>query len=61
MKLDQSWKDMDKQHIDLACVRPAIYSPYQYFGIDKKLGETGEWKKHYPDAKENASRLEKAR
>ena len=61
IQLDEAWQDMDMEHIDLTRVRPAIYSPYQYFGIGEKLGEMGQWKEHYPDVSDNGSNAEKAR
>ena len=50
-----------KKHIDLTRVCPAIYSPYQYFGIGEKLGEMGQWKERYPNASDSGSNAEKAR
>lgn len=32
------------EKIDLTQIKPAIYTPYQYFSIGEKLGEMGEWK-----------------
>ncbi len=46
IQIDEAYADMDMKHIDLERIRPVIYSPYQYFGIDQKLGEMGEWRKH---------------
>ena len=47
IRIDEALKDMDMEHIDLSVLRPAIYSPYQYFAAGEKLGEMGEWKKHF--------------
>lgn len=47
IRIDEALKDMDMQHIDLSVIRPAIYSPYQYFSVGSKLGEMGEWKRHF--------------
>ncbi len=44
IRIDESYADMDMEHIDLCRVRPAIYGPYQYFSIGAKLGEMDEWK-----------------
>jgi len=41
---------MDMKKIDLEKIRPAIYAPYNYFSIGNKLGEMGEWKKHFDTA-----------
>lgn len=61
IQVDREWQDMDMQHIDLSRIRPVVYSPYQYFGIGEKLGEMGEWKKHYSDASQDESGVEKAK
>ena len=45
--IDEKLGDMDMTRIDLERVRPAIYSPYQYFSIGERLGGMGEWKEHF--------------
>ena len=47
IQIDAALADMDRKHIDLTRLHPAIYAPYQYFSIGEKLGEMGEWPKHF--------------
>lgn len=47
IQIDKKYKDMNMERIDLREIKPAIYAPYNYFSIGRKLGEIGEWKKHY--------------
>lgn len=44
IQIDEAYRDMDMKKIDLTQIKPAIYGPYQYFSIDRKLGEMGQWK-----------------
>lgn len=44
IQISEELRDMDLEKIDLLRLKPAIYSPYQYFSIGEKLGEMGEWK-----------------
>ena len=44
IQIDEAYSDMDMKKIDLCKIKPAVYGPYQYFSIGKKLGEMGEWK-----------------
>ena len=44
IQIDEEYRDMDRKKIDLTKIRPAIYGPYQYFSIDRKLGEMGQWR-----------------
>ena len=60
IQIDERYRDMDMEMIDLARIRPAIYSPYQYFSIGDKLGEMGEWKRHFAGMEGVASKPEKA-
>lgn len=60
MMVDEDYRDMDMERIDLGRIRPAIYSPYQYFSIGERLGGMGEWKAHYADVDHVKTRPEKA-
>lgn len=60
IQIDEKFKGMDFEKIDLTRIRPAIYSPYQYFAIGRKIGETGEWKNHFSGSEMITSKLEKA-
>ena len=60
IQIDQEYQEMDMEKIDLEKIRPVIYSPYQYFSIGNKVGETGQWKEHFTGVKEIASCPEKA-
>ena len=60
IQIAAQYQDMDLEHIDLSALRPAIYSPYQYYAVGEKLGETGEWRQHYPDAEIKDFQPEKA-
>lgn len=44
IQINEELRDMDLTKIDLCRLKPAIYSPYQYFSVGEKLGEMGEWK-----------------
>jgi flavin reductase (DIM6/NTAB) family NADH-FMN oxidoreductase RutF len=46
IQIDKQYENMNMERIDLRELRPAIYSPYNYFSIGEKLGNVGEWKKH---------------
>ncbi|MDO4316600.1 MAG: flavin reductase family protein [Lachnospiraceae bacterium] len=46
IQIDKKFENMNMKKIDLEELRPAVYAPYCYFSIGKKLGEMGEWKKH---------------
>ena len=43
IQIDESYKDMDMEMIDLTVLKPAIYAPYNYFSIGQRLGGCGEW------------------
>ena len=60
IQVDEKLKDMDMEHIDLSIVRPAVYSPYQYYSIGEKLGEMGQWKEHYQGVDHVSVSAEKA-
>ncbi len=47
IQIDKKYENMDMKKIDLTQIRPVIYAPYNYFSIEKKLGEMGDWKKHF--------------
>ena len=47
IQIDQAYKTMDLKKIDLTELKPAIYAPYHYFSIGKKIGDMGDWKKHF--------------
>lgn len=47
IQIDKEYENMDMKKIDLEKIRPAIYAPYNYFSIGNKLGEMGEWQKHF--------------
>ena len=49
MQIDEKFRDMDMQMIDLVKLDPVLYAPYNYFGISEKLGNCGEWEKHLFD------------
>lgn len=57
IQIDEEYKDMDMKHIDLKHIRPAVYSPYQYYSIGEKLGEMGEWKEHFAGAESVISQI----
>ena len=38
---------MNMKKIDLEQIHPVIYAPYNYFSIGNKLGEMGDWQKHF--------------
>jgi flavin reductase (DIM6/NTAB) family NADH-FMN oxidoreductase RutF len=46
IQIDEKFKTMNMEKIDLTELKPAIYAPYNYFSIGKKLGEMGEWEKY---------------
>lgn len=46
MQIEEKFKNMDMQMIDLLQLDPVLYAPYNYFGISKKLGKCGDWDKH---------------
>ena len=53
IQIDEAYRGMDMEKIDLSQIHPAVYSPYQYFSIGRKLGEMGQWKKRIlPDGKQ---------
>ena len=60
VQIDQDYQDMNMEKIDLQKIRPAIYSPYQYFSIGKRLGKMGGWKEHFVGVQDIASCSEKA-
>ena len=60
IQIDEQFRDMDMEKIDLTRIRPAIYSPYQYFSIGERLGGMGEWKAHFEGVEGVASHTEKA-
>lgn len=47
IQIDEAYKNMDMELIDLTKLKPAIYAPYQYFSIGEKIGETGQWEEHF--------------
>lgn len=47
IQIDEKLQNIDMQKIDLTVLRPAVYAPYQYFSIGEKLGEMGDWAKHF--------------
>lgn len=46
IQIDKKYETMDLKKIDLTQLKPAIYAPYNYFSIGKKLGEMGEWEQY---------------
>ncbi|GLB31467.1 hypothetical protein LAD12857_33900 [Lacrimispora amygdalina] len=46
IQIDKKYESMDMEKIDLTELKPAIYAPYNYFSIGKKLGEMGDWVKY---------------
>lgn len=46
IQIDKQFENMNLEMIDLLKLKPAIYAPYNYFSIGKKIGEMGEWKVH---------------
>lgn len=46
IQIDKKYENMNMEMIDLRELRPAIYSPYNYFSIGEKLGDVGEWEKY---------------
>ena len=38
---------MNMKKIDLTQLHLVIYAPYNYFSVGNKLGEMGEWTKHF--------------
>jgi flavin reductase (DIM6/NTAB) family NADH-FMN oxidoreductase RutF len=45
IQIDKILENMDREKIDLKKLDPVIYSPYNYFSINEKIGECGEWNK----------------
>ncbi|GHU00816.1 hypothetical protein FACS1894142_8860 [Spirochaetia bacterium] len=45
IQIDKELENMDREKIDLEKLDPVIYSPYNYFSINKKIGECGGWNK----------------
>ena len=60
IRIGRALQDMDMRRIDLTRLRPAVYSPYQYFSIGEKLGEPGQWKQHLTCAADVEARPERA-
>ena len=48
IQIDKTYENMNMKKIDLRQIQPVIYAPYNYFSIGEKLGEMGEWTKHFP-------------
>lgn len=46
IQIDETYRDMDMQLIDLTEIHPTLYAPYQYFSVGKKLGELGQWQEN---------------
>ena len=46
IRIDKTYENMNLKRIDLTQIHPVVYAPYNYFSIDGKLGEMGEWKKY---------------
>jgi len=44
IQIDEEYSDMDMKKIDLTKIRPAVYGPYQYFSVGRKLGEMNQWR-----------------
>lgn len=55
IQIDEAYRDMDMKKIDLTQIKPAVYGPYQYFSIGRKLGEMGRWKENIM---ENGTQIE---
>jgi len=55
IQIDEAYRGMDMKKIDLTQIKPAVYGPYQYFSIDRKLGEMGQWKENIM---ENGTQIE---
>jgi flavin reductase (DIM6/NTAB) family NADH-FMN oxidoreductase RutF len=47
IQISEQFKDMDIQMIDLLQLDPVLYAPYNYFKISEKLGNCGDWEKHF--------------
>ena len=60
IQIDEAYRHMDMEHIDLSVIRPAVYSPYQYFAIGEKIGEMGEWRQRIGLMEASPSTPEKA-
>lgn len=44
IQIAREFQTMDLEKIDLTRLKPAVYAPYNYFSIGRKLGEMGQWK-----------------
>lgn len=60
IQIDEAYRGMDMEHIQLERIHPVVYSPYQYYLVKEKLGEMGEWKKHFEGVDGVKSEPEKA-
>lgn len=49
IKVAEQFKNMDMQMIDLLKLDPVLFAPNNYYRIDEKLGDCGDWKKHLID------------
>ena len=47
IQIDKQFENMNMKKIDLEQIHPVIYAPYNYFSIGNKLGEMGDWQKHF--------------
>lgn len=47
IQIAEQFKNMDMQMIDLLELDPVLYAPYNYFRISEKLGNCGDWDKHF--------------
>lgn len=46
IQIEEKFKDMDMQMIDLVQLSPFLYARYNYFRISEKLGNFGDLEKH---------------
>ena len=53
IQIAEQFKSMNLEMIDLMQLDPVLYAPYNYFALGQKLGDCGEWEKHFPGAGES--------
>lgn len=46
IQIDEQFKNMNIEMIDLTKLDPVLYAPYNYFKIGEKLGDCGDWEKN---------------
>lgn len=45
IQIDEAYRDMDMERIDLHQVQPVLYAPYRYYAVGDQLGDVGDWSK----------------